>query len=364
MSSGANKRRSRRKNQKPITHPVVLWARTLSESEDAEQRKLAAFKLSQYSQTIYQDSVITTLLGCLKDQDVQIKILCAKALGSAGSKGKKQSIRNALMEIYQSDPSLQETLVRTLIKQEDSSSEVKALFLKSLEQNSDAHLTLALLNYFYRFGEGSSVSPFISLFNKSSNDRIRRWAVKVLSENGSGESAVIELLATCAENQETPLALTCLSGLQLQAKKESDRAWAALEKTLQSSDPDMLLASLDVINGLPAKTNSPLTRRLIEIISSNEDGELVDKAVLALGVCGDESEKLVTTARELLGGKDTSESTKIHAALVLGTQSGIFSDQSLESLSACVKKSSTQSLKTACELATQELKSRIKSVKP
>jgi len=342
---------------------MVLWARTLSESEDPEQKKVAAFKLSQYSQSIYQDSVISSLLACLQEKDDQIKVLCAKALGNANNKSKKQSVRKALLEIYQSDPSLQETLVRTFIKQEDGSAEVKQLFLKSLEQTTDVHLTLALLNYFYGFGDNVPMDSFITLFHKSPNDRIRRWAVKVISENGSGEGNVVELLASCAETQDTPLALTCLSGLQLQTKKESDRTWAALEKTIQSSDPDMLLASLDVINGLPAKINSPLTKKLIDIISNNEDGELVDKAVLALGVCGDQSDKLVGTVQSLLNDAATSESTKIHAALVLGNQSGLFSEQSLSALNECAKKSKSQSLKTACELGVQELRTRLKKAK-
>lgn len=363
-SWGAKKRRSRRRNQKPITHPVVLWARTLSETTDSDQKKVAAFKLSQYSQTIYQDSVIQTLLGCLKESDVQIKILCAKALGNAGNKSKKPSLRKTLLETYQSDPSLQETLVRTFIKQEDSSKEVQDLFLRSLQETSEVHLSLALLNYFYGFGEGVSMEPFITLFNKSSNDRIRRWSAKVLSENGSGESGVVELLAKCAETQDTPLALTCLAGLQTQSKKDSDRTWAALEKTLESNDPDMLIASLDVINGLPPRVNSPLSKRLIELASNNEDGELVDKAVLALGVCGDQSEKLVATVRGLLVSESTSESTKIHAALVLGTQSGLYSEQSLESLKACQKKGGSQSLKTACELGARELTALVKKAKP
>lgn len=356
-------KRRRRRNVKPITHPVVLWARTLAETEDSDQKKVAAFKLSQYSQTIYQDSVISALLNCLKDQDVQIKVLCAKALGNAGNKTKRQSIRSILIETYKSDPSLQETLVRTFTKQADSSAEVKALFLESLGQAKDLHLSLALLNYFYAFGEGVPTQPFIQLFKNSSHDRIRRWSAKVLGENGSGESEVIELLASCAETQDTPLALTCLSGLQLQTKKESNRTWAALEKTLQSNDPDMLISSLDVINSLPAKLNSPLSKRLIEIISNNEDSELVDKAVLALSVCGDQSEKLVQTVQSLLTSDSTSESTKIHAALVLGTQSGLFSDTSLDSLRTCLKKSRSQSLKTACELAVQELKTRLKASK-
>lgn len=363
-SLGAKKRRARRRNQKPITHPVVLWARTLSESTDSDQKKVAAFKLSQYSQTIYQDSVISTLLTCLKDNDVQIKVLCAKALGNAGNRSKKPSLRKALLETYQTDPALQETLVRTFIKQEDSSSDVKSLFLKSLQETSDIHLSLALLNYFYGFGDGVSMEPFITLFNQSSHDRIRRWSAKVLSENGSGESGVIELLAKCAETQDTPLALTCLSGLQTQSKKDSDRTWTALEKTLESNDPDMLIASLDVINGLPPRVNSPLTKRLIELVSNNEDGELVDKAVLALGVCGDQSEKLVTTVRGLLNNDTTSDSTKIHAALVLGTQSGLFLEQSLESLKACQKNGGSQSLKTACELGARELSTQVKKVKP
>ena len=85
-----------RKHYPPLTHPVVLWSRTLSDSQDFEQRKIAAFKLSQYSQSIYQEEVINTLLKCIKDPDEHIKVFCAKALGKANSKSKIEPIRKTL----------------------------------------------------------------------------------------------------------------------------------------------------------------------------------------------------------------------------------------------------------------------------
>ncbi|NBX75941.1 MAG: HEAT repeat domain-containing protein [Proteobacteria bacterium] len=357
----ASKKRARRKNLKPITHPVVLWSRTLAETEDPEQKKVAAFKLSQYSQPIYQDSVISTLLNCLKDPDEQIRILCAKAMGRAGNQSKKSSIRSALLETFKSDPSLRETLVRTFTTRADDSKEVQGALLEALNKSSDAHETLALLTYFYECGEGVRPDPFVAVFNKSDNERIKRWAIKVLAEHGSGENAVVELLASCAESQDTPLALTCLSGLQSQSRKDSSRTWAALEKTIESSDPDMLIATIDVLNVLPERVNSPMTKRLIEIIAETDDGELVDKAVLALGVCGDESQGLVETLQRLLGDTKQPESTKIHAALVLGKQAGMYADASREALNGCVKSSRSQSLKTACQLGSQELVARSKN---
>jgi hypothetical protein len=360
-AEGATKKRSRRKNLKPITHPVVLWSRTLAETEDPEQKKVAAFKLSQYSQPIYQDSVISTLLNCLKDSDEQIRILCAKAMGRAGNQSKRGSIRSALLETFKSDPSLRETLIRTFTNRGDDSKEVQSSLLEALNKSSDAHETLALLTYFYECGEGVRPDAFVSVFNKSDNERIKRWAIKVLAEHGSGENSVVELLASCAESQDTPLALTCLSGLQSQSRKDSSRTWAALEKTIESSDPDMLIATIDVLNVLPERVNSPMTKRLIEIISETDDGELVDKAVLALGVCGDESQGLAETLQKLLVEAKQPESTKIHAALVLGKQAGMYAEASREALNGCVKSSRSQSLKTACQLGSQELAARSKS---
>jgi hypothetical protein len=233
--------------------------------------------------------------------------------------------------------------------------------LEALNQSSDAHETLALLTYFYDCGEGVRPDPFVAVFNKSDNERIKRWAIKVLAEHGSGENSVVELLASCAESQDTPLALTCLSGLQSQSRRDSSRTWSALEKTIESSDPDMLIATIDVLNVLPERVNSPMTKRLIEIISETEDGELVDKAVLALGVCGDESQGLVETLQKLLGDAKQPESTKIHAALVLGKQAGLYAEASRGALNSCVKSSRSQSLKTACQLGSQELVARSKN---
>lgn len=360
-AAGAKKKRSRKSNLKPITHPVVLWSKTLAESEDPEQKKVAAFKLSQYSQPIYQDSVISTLLNCLKDPDEQIRILCGKAMGRAGNQSKKASIRTALLDTFKSDPSLRETLIRTFTTRADDSKEVQSAFVDALTKSSDSHETLALLTYFYECGDGVRPDAFVDVYNKSDNERIRRWAIKVLAEHGSGENSVLDLLGACAESQNTPLALTCLSGLQNQSKKDSGRTWTALEKTIESSDPDMLIATMDVLNVLPDRVNSPMTKRLIEIINDTDDGELIDKAVLALGVCGDQSQALVDTLKKLLSDAKQPESTKIHAALVLGKQSLLYTEDSQQVLSSCVKSSQSPSLRTACQLGAQELSARSKA---
>lgn len=356
----ARKKRAQRRYKNPITHPVVLWSTTLSETSDPDEKKVAAFKLSQYSQPIYQDSVITTLIGCLKDSDVQIRILCAKAMGKAGNQSRRPAIRAALIEAFNSDPSLRETLVRTFMTREDSSKEVQDLLLTTLEKSTDSHETLALLAYFYELGGNLPSAPFISLFNRSSNDKVRRWSTKVLAEHSDGEPAVVELLATCAESKDTPLALTCLSGLQLQSRKDSVRTWAALEKTMESSDPDMLMATLDVINALPERPSSLITKRLIELMAETDDLELIDKAILALGVAGDQSETVIDTLQKVLKDKESQESTKIHAALVLGKQASQSPESTREALSQCVGSSSSQSLKSACELGRKELASKAK----
>ncbi|NDG28024.1 MAG: hypothetical protein EB120_12740 [Proteobacteria bacterium] len=356
----AAKRKSRRRPLKPVTHPVILWSRTLSETTDPEQKKIAAFKLSQYSQPIYQDSVISTLISCMKDSDVQIRVLCAKAMGRAGNQSKKSFIRSALIETYKNDPSLRETLVRTFIARGEDAKEVQDLLLGTLKESTDSHEMLVILSYFYECGENVGPDAFIAVFNKTSDERVKRWAIKVLGENGNGEAQVVELLAQCAESKDTPLALNCLSGLQLQARKDSVRTWAALEKTIESSDPDMLVATLDVLNVLPENSNSKITTRLIEIIGETDDGDLIDKAILGLGVSGDHSEAVVDTLYKLLKESNTEESTKIHAALVLGKQAVSVPGTTREALNQCVSSSGSQALKTACQLGAQELADRVK----
>lgn len=361
-SWAGSKKRARKKYLKPITHPVILWSRTLSETQDPEQRKIAAYKLSQYSQPIYQESVISVLISCLKDTDVHIRVLCAKAMGRAGNQSKKSSLRTALIAAFKEDPSLRETLTRTFIRRGDNSKEVTDLLLETLSKSTDTHETLTLLSYFYELGESIEPDTFIQVFNKSDNDKVKRWAIKVLAEHGNGEPTVIDALATCAESKDTPLALTCLSGLQSQSRKDSARTWSALEKTLESSDPDMLIATLDVLNVLPERVNSPMAKRLIEIISEADEGELIDKAVLGLGVCGDQSLAVVETLQRLLTDKSSQESTRIHAALVLGKQASLQPETSQEALKTCFKNSTTQSLRTACQLGSQELTQRSKDI--
>jgi HEAT repeat protein len=282
-------------------------------------------------------------------------------MGRAGNQSRRTAIRNALIEAFKTDPSLRETLARTFLTREDKSKEVQDVMLDALDKSSDDHETMALLAYFYDCGDGLKVEPFISLFNKSSNERIRRWAIKVLAEHADGEPAVVELLASCAESKDTPLALNCLSGLQLQSRKDSARTWTALEKTLESSDPDMLVATLDVVNALPEKPSALLTKRMIEIILETDDVELLDKAILGLGIAGDHSVILVETLQKLLKDGESQETTKIHAALILAKQATQNSDQIKEVLSACIKSTSSASVKSACQLGARELASRKKS---
>lgn len=322
----AKKRASRTRYKTPITHPVILWARTLSASDDIEQKKVAAFKLSQYSQPIYQEEAITSLTNCMKGDNAHLKVLCAKAMGKAGNQSRAESIRKVLLEVYKNDPTLRDTLVRTFTVRKDGSKSVQDALLETLQASTNSQEALALLNYFQQSGEGLRGDTFIEVFKRFSDDKVRRAAVKVLAEHASGEPQVVDLLAVCAESMNTPLALNCLAGLQLQARKDSTRTWAALEKTLESSDPDVLLATLDVINVLPENPNPKIAKRLIEIIAETDDTDILDKSVLALGVAGDHTQPIVDTLFSLMSKSDTEEGTKIHVALVMGRQADLFPD--------------------------------------
>src|SRR5258708_1507587 len=89
-----------------------------------------------------------------------------------------------------------------------------------------------------------------------------------------------------------------------------------------------------------------------------EDSELQEKAVLALGVCGAHTEPVVNSLQKLLEDKESDDSVRIAAALVLGKQADAFPDKPKAYLSACRTDGSSVSLKMACQLGLQELESR------
>lgn len=353
------KRARRRYSGPPPTHPVVLWSKTLAESTDPEQRKIAAFKLSQYSQTIYQESIISNLIKCMKDSDVEIKVLCAKAMGRAGTQSQAESVRRALIEQYHSDPVLRSTIVRTFIVRRDNTEKVHDLFLKSLKSGDDPEALIPLATYFEENGNGNQkfVDALVDAYNKHENIKLKRSLVKALASKGQGQNEVVALLAACAASKDTPLALNCLSGLQSQARRDP-RAWPAVEKAIESSDPDVLMATLDVINSLPEAPKKEVAARLVEMVDDMDDTEIQEKAVLALGVCGDHTEPTVAALTELLDDKGHDEGVRIAAALVMGRQADLFPEKPQSALTKCLAEARTQNLRTACELGLQELKTR------
>ncbi len=356
------KRRGRgKKYYPPLTHPVVLWSRTLSDSPDIEQRKVAAFKLSQYSQSIYQEEVINTLLKCLKDTDEHIKVFCAKALGKANSKSKAEVIRKALLEQYKQDPHMRGTLIRTFTTRKDNSPAVQDTLVETLKQSNETEEILPSLEYFEQFGSSQTIDPLIALYQKTDNLKVKRSVVKALSERGQGQDSVVSLLTDCLNNKDTTLVLNCLSALQVQAKKDA-KTLSAVEKTIESSDPDVILASLEVIQSLPESPNEKISTRLIELIEENSDTDVLEKSILALGVCGDYSETAVKTLQKNLEKKDLDEAIRISAALSLGKQSGKFPEGPSNALTDCKTSATSTSLKMACQLALQELQVRAKKM--
>lgn len=355
-SDPAFARRRHRVSYANVTHPVVLWSRTLSESTDLEQRKVAAFKLSQYTQTLYQDEVTNTLTKCIKDPDTHIKVLCAKAMGRAGNQSRHAEIRKTLLDVYKNDASLRNTLVRTFITRKENSREVHDQLLDSLKKSTDQEEQVVLLTYFELYGMPSDTDSLIEVYKQSTNAKIQRSAVKVISERAQGQEHVVSLLAACSESKDTPLALTCLSGLRQQAKTDS-KAWMAVEKVVESSDPDVLMAALDVVQVLPSSPNAKISKRLVELVTGTEDPELLDRSVHALGVCGDHSEPVVDALLQLMD-KKSDEGTRISAALVLGKQGTSFADKTIDVLQKCGKSGSSQPMRTACLLGVKELESK------
>jgi HEAT repeat protein len=349
-------RRKRTYSGPPPTHPVILWSRTLEESKDAEQRKVAAFKLSKYTQPIFQPKVVSTLMKCAKDPDVQIKVLCTKALGGAKAAALNESIRELLLGLYASEPGLRNTVVRTLVARKDDVPAVQKLLADALLKSEDSDESIVLLRYFEEFDptDKDFAEKLVDLYDLRSNVKVRRSIVKVIGIRANGQDKVIELLARCAQERDTPLALNCLSSMQAQGKKDS-RAWAAVQKTLQSDDPDVLLASLDVINALPDTKNPEISKRLLELVDDIEDPDIVERAVLALGVCGDQTEETVNSLQKVFKNQKTEEATRIAAALTLGKQAIAFPDTVRDLLKTCTKEGASQSLKTACQLGLNEL---------
>ncbi len=296
----------------------------------------------------------------MKDTDVQIKVLCAKAMSRAGNAGQGEWVRKAMLDTYSNDPSLRNTLVRAFtVRKDGANPNVHDTFLKSLKNTSDAEEQLALLAYFEECGSGNQkfVDAMTELYQKSDNIKIQRAVIEALATKGQGQESVGNLMATCAVSKDTPLALNCLSGLQSQARRDP-RAWPAVQKTIESSDPDVLMATLDVINAMPETPKKEISSRLVEIVEDTEDSEIQERAVLALGVCGDHSEPIVKVLRKTLDDDGVDESVRIASALVIGKQAESFPEAPKEALSKCLQQTKSQNLKTACQLGLQELATR------
>lgn len=356
------KNKTRRRTGPPPTHPMVLWARTLNESTDRAQRRVAAYKLSQYSVNIVSQQVVDAVIKCSEDPDVEIKILCTKALAHSGSNASQDAIRKVLLDRYKKDPVLKDTVVRAFIARKDNSSAVQDVFVEELKKEPSLDHKLILLTYFEQFGVGNSglMDKLVEQFQKDENIRLRRAIAKVLAARAQGQDSVVGLFAQCSESKDTPLALTCLDGLKLQGKKDT-RVWGAAEKAIQSSDTDMTVATLDLINSLPETPNANISARLIEIMKDTEDPDIQEKAALALGVAGDHSEAIVSTLLKYIDDKETDDSVRIASVLVLGRQAVMISEQTATMLEKCVKENNSQALKTACGLATNELNQRKKT---
>jgi len=350
----ARKRRKRYRPRRP--HPVVLWSRTLSKSDDLEQRKVAAFKLSQYSLRIFQNEVINTLIQCTKDPETHIKVLCTKALGNARKRGKNLQIRRTLFERYQSDPILRNTIVRTFINRKDDHANTRKQLLDFAKKSKDSQHLVVLLKYFEKYGSGSDemVKTLTEIYRKHSVIKVKSGVAKALIERAQGQDSVVALLAECSQSNDTPLQLTCLSGLESQAKDEP-RAWDALQVSLDSADPDVLLSALDALITFSEKPNVAISNRLIGTIADMDDSDIREKAILGIGVTGDRSQVIVNTLINILA-EETDEGLRIAAALVLGKQAANFPKKAMELYALCLKEEKFQSLKTACQLGQQQLK--------
>jgi len=333
----------------------VLWAKTLSQTSEKEQRKVAAFKLSQYSQPIFQEDAIKAITQCMKDPDEEIKVLCAKAMRRAGTQKDRERIRKVLLTQFDEDPSLRSTLVRTFIDRKDDAPLTHDRLLEAAKTSQNPDEIQVYLQYFENFGSGADnwVTVLTDLYKKNDSLKLKNAIVKTLAARGLGQQAIITLFAECVDSRDTPLVLNCLSGLEQQAKGD-EQSRTAVRKTLQSEDPDVLLASLDVIMSLGEASDAQLATRLINIIEEVEDPEIQEKAVLALGVCGDHSEPVVEILRKMLESK-TNEASQIASALVIGKQANLFPNIPRTLLSKCATESPSVQLKTACSVGLLDL---------
>ena len=297
----AEARRKQTRRLRIPTHPIYLWAKTLAESKDNDQRKIAAFKLSQYSQPIFQEPVIDALLSCVSDDNLHIKVLCTKALGRSRKRSKSTQVRNALIKQYKSEPFLRNTVVRTFISLNADEANIQKMLMSEAQQNKKPGELVVLMSYFEKFGSGDDnfVKALSKIYHENNDPRVRASVAKVISERADGQKEVIELLAECTGSSDTPLVLTCLGGLQAQGTK-NPLTWSAVERTILSRDPDVLETTLDVIDALPESPNQKVSARLLQIITDADDSELREKAVLSLGVCGNKSADIVDLLQRLV----------------------------------------------------------------
>lgn len=357
------RRRARRYLGPPLTHPVVLWSRTLAESPDPEGRRIAAFKLSQYSQKIFQAEAVRALIDCTKDEDFELEVLCTKALGNAGNQSQAETIRSALLELFDTKPRLRSTVVRAFVARRDISAAVSEKLLGFVQETKDTDSILSALNYFETLGLPSTklVSTMSGIFNKSENGKIRRAVTKVLAEQGGGQPQAIEILSQCGGfKDDTPLILICLAGLQQQAKTDS-RTWGTVEKALESNDPDVQLAVVDLIIALPASPNAKISERLLSMMEDIDDDDLLEKVVLSLGVVGDGSSRISEALQKTLENKEITEGIRIAAALTIAKQSSE-SQKTRGSLSKCLSEEKSETLRSACQLGVVELDQKPRSL--
>ena len=357
----AKHRRHHRFSGPRPTAPVILWARTLATSTDHEQRQKAAFKLSQYSQPISQDGIISTLIGCLRDPNPTLRALCAKAMRKAGLKNKKQAenVRQALLAAFGEDPTLTIPITRTWTARGDDSPPVYTTLLNVLEGVKDEKTAAALLEYFEKFGQGDArfVTAVVEVFNRFSDPMIARRAAQALANRAQGQDIVVTTLLKCLKQSDTVLTLTCLGGLEQQGKKDA-RVASAVEETLKSSDPDVLLASLEIIGALPPSRSPLLTERLLEILQNTDDPDLEEKAILALEISGDGRNAVAVELRNKLRDIDSPQSARVAAALALGNILHVDEaarEATAEALARCAKDTPLGALRSACQLGLQQL---------
>ncbi len=341
-------------------NPVIVWARKLSEVNSEEVRKSNAFKLSQYSQPIFQPEVVRALVKCMEDPNITLRVLCTKAMGRAGTAGQAEWIESLLLQAFEKTPELQSTIARTFVIRKSTSPAVYHKLFDTLVSSTSADKQLAFLTYFQEFGDGSDefVQKLSHLYEKSSDIRVKRMIVKTLSERGRGQSAITSILTECVHSSDTPLILTCLSGLEQQAKQDA-QVWGALEKALRSDDSDVILATLDVINVMDDHSDPKISGRLLEIVQNTSDDETREKAILALGVCGGQTDEIYRVLQKTLQSPKMEVACRVASALVLGKQAPKAHQGEVQViLDECYQKE-TGGLKTACELGIQELKALV-----